>query len=126
MSTTPDPISPLSSRSAAEGPAFVPAHASGSHTGPRPFQPWVIFRKDILHIWPEVPVSLCLLVAYAWVRTLAAESATMLGAFNPWALLAGIIAFLIPLSWMVLISRLVHDEELVGARQFWIPRPYTW
>ena len=36
------------------------------------------------------------------------------------------IALFLPIAWVVLISRLVHDEELVGDRQFWITRPYTW
>jgi hypothetical protein len=31
-----------------------------------------------------------------------------------------------PLSWLVVISRLIHDESLVGDRQFWTSRPYNW
>jgi hypothetical protein len=46
--------------------------------------------------------------------------------FNPATLGAGVLRFLIVISWLILISRLVHDEELVGDRQFWITRPYTW
>jgi hypothetical protein len=86
-------------------------------------QPLHIFRKDALHLWPETLVSIALLVAFAW-----AESQTWLPAegFNPANLAVGFLKFLLPVSWLVLTSRLVHDEELVGDRQFWITRPYTW
>ncbi len=42
------------------------------------------------------------------------------------ALLAPLLRILLPIGWLVLISRLIHDESLVGDRQFWITRPYTW
>jgi hypothetical protein len=87
-------------------------------------QPFHIFRKDALHLWPETLVSIALLAAFAW-----ADAQTWLpsdGGFNPAAFGAGILRFLIVISWLILISRLVHDEELVGDRQFWITRPYTW
>jgi hypothetical protein len=87
-------------------------------------QPLHIFRKDAIHLWPETLVSIALLAAFAW-----ADAQTWLpsdGGFNPAAFGAGILRFLIVISWLILISRLVHDEELVGDRQFWITRPYTW
>ena len=88
------------------------------------YQPIHILRKDAIHLWPETLVSIALLGAYAW-----AETQTWLpsnGEFNPAILAVGFLRFLIPVTWLVLISRLVHDEELVGDRQFWITRPYTW
>jgi hypothetical protein len=88
------------------------------------YQPVHILRKDAIHLWPETLISIVLLVAYAW-----AEAQTWLpsnGDFNPAFLAVGFLKFLIPVTWLVLISRLVHDEELVGDRQFWITRPYTW
>jgi len=30
------------------------------------------------------------------------------------------------IGWIVLITRVVHAEPLVGDRQFWITRPYEW
>jgi len=87
-------------------------------------QPVHILRKDATHLWPEVLVSIALLAAYAW-----SETQTWLppdGTFNPVILAVVFLRFLIPIAWLVLISRLVHDEELVGDRQFWITRPYTW
>jgi hypothetical protein len=87
-------------------------------------QPVHIFRKDVRHLWPETLVSIALLVAFAWAvaQTLAPGD----GSFNPAVLALVALRLLIPISWLVLISRLVHDEELVGDRQFWITRPYTW
>jgi hypothetical protein len=87
-------------------------------------QPVHILRKDAIHLWPEILVSVALLIAFAW-----SESQTWLpsdGTFNPASLALVILRLLIPVSWLILTSRLVHDEELVGDRQFWITRPYTW
>jgi hypothetical protein len=87
-------------------------------------QPLHIFRKDAIHLWPETLLSIALLVGFAW-----AESQTWLppdGSFNVAVIVAPIIKFLLVISWLVLTSRLVHDEELVGDRQFWTTRPYTW
>jgi hypothetical protein len=87
-------------------------------------QPVHILRKDALHLWPETLVSIALLIAFAW-----AEAQTMAppeGGFNILMLAPGLLRFLIVISWLILVSRLVHDEELVGDRQFWITRPYTW
>ncbi len=33
---------------------------------------------------------------------------------------------MLPILWLVLIARLIHDEALVGDQQFWLTRPYTW
>jgi hypothetical protein len=87
-------------------------------------QPIHILRKDAIHLWPEILVSIALLAVFAW-----SEAETWLpsdGSFNPVIIAVGFLKFLIPIAWLVLISRLVHDEELVGDRQFWITRPYTW
>jgi hypothetical protein len=87
-------------------------------------QPFHIFRKDAIHLWPETLVSIALLVAFAWALTQTWLPSD--GSFNPANLALPIIKFLLVVSWLVLISRLVHDEELVGDRQFWTTRPYTW
>lgn len=87
-------------------------------------QPFHILLKDAIHLWPETLVSIALLVAFAW-----ADAQTWLpsdGSFNPAVLAVVILRLLIPVSWLILTSRLVHDEELVGDRQFWTTRPYTW
>ena len=40
--------------------------------------------------------------------------------------LAGLLTVLIPVSWWLLIARVIHAETLVGDRQFWLTRPYEW
>jgi hypothetical protein len=40
--------------------------------------------------------------------------------------LGGILKLLIPVSWWLLIARVIHAEALVGDRQFWLTRPYEW
>jgi hypothetical protein len=93
-------------------------------------QPLHILRKDALHLWPETLISIALLAAYAW--TDAQTWVPIQGAHNVnlvtvlMGLLVLVLVFLITIAWLVLTSRLVHDEELVGDRQFWITRPYTW
>ena len=86
-------------------------------------QPLHIFRKDLRHLWPETLVGIILLAAFAW-------SAPFKGVASPFAFYANILdAFLhilIPVAWLVIISRLIHDEPLVGDRQFWTSRPYHW
>ncbi|MCU1322570.1 MAG: hypothetical protein JWM43_2219 [Acidobacteriaceae bacterium] len=37
-----------------------------------------------------------------------------------------LLKLLIALSWLVLITRAVHADSLVGEEQFWITRPYRW
>ncbi len=87
-------------------------------------QPLHIARKDLLHLWPETLVVLLLFAAFCWAAPSGwsgsqyAGVATLLAAF--------LKGFLMPISWLVLISRLIHDEPLVGDRQFWTSRPYHW
>jgi hypothetical protein len=87
-------------------------------------QPFHIFRKDALHLWPEILVSLALLISFAFLQALTLTPDLPNAELISFA--AGVLRFLLPVMWLVLISRLVHDEELVGDRQFWITRPYTW
>jgi hypothetical protein len=88
------------------------------------YQPLHIARKDALHLWPETLLSLALLIAFAWAETQIWLPSD--GTLNVARIAHPIIKFLLIVSWTVLVSRLVHDEELVGDRQFWITRPYTW
>jgi len=41
-------------------------------------------------------------------------------------LLASALEFLVPVSWWLLIARVIHAERLVGNTQFWLTRPYEW
>jgi hypothetical protein len=83
-----------------------------------------IFRKDARHHWPEILISLALLVVYATLQprtwTEQQYDRGFLDTFVHY--LPGILI----LSWVFLIVRIVQGETLVGNRQFWITRPYEW
>jgi hypothetical protein len=94
-----------------------------------------IFAKDCRHFWPEVLISLALVGALVRIypSTWLANSglyAVAGGGFLPGMLEAGFLAtlltVLVPVSWWLLIARVVHAEALVGDRQFWVTRPYEW
>jgi len=94
-----------------------------------------IFKKDARHLWPEILASLAMLAALAYfypdqwrnARGLQARSFSLSGLFFPNdGTLSGSLIALVPVSWFVLISRLVHVERLVGNTQFWVTRPYQW
>ncbi|QHN04501.1 hypothetical protein FTO74_14875 [Granulicella sp. WH15] len=82
-----------------------------------------IFRKDARHLLPEIAVTLLLFVAFAWAAPSHWTGSVYAGAL---ALLAALLHVLLPIAWLVLISRSIHDEPLVGDRQFWTSRPYHW
>jgi hypothetical protein len=88
-------------------------------------QPLHIFRKDVLHLWPEILVSCAVLAGFAWANIIVAGAPPAEG-LDPATVIAWLLRLLTPVAWLVLLSRLIHDEELVGDRQFWITRPYTW
>jgi hypothetical protein len=83
-----------------------------------------IFKKDARHLWPEVLVTIILTAAlvriypHAWAPP---ERSVMV-----LQQVAAVLLFLVPLSWWILITRLVQSESLVGDRQFWLTRPYEW
>jgi hypothetical protein len=93
-----------------------------------------IFAKDSRQFWPEILISLALVAAFVWIypsswllgNTLAVDVG---GDFVKALLeqyLGGILKLLIPVSWWLLIARVIHAEALVGDRQFWLTRPYEW
>ena len=83
-----------------------------------------IFRKDARHLWPEILVSLILTAAlvriypYNWAPPGATSTQLQQ--------VAVLVAVLVPMSWWILITRLIQSESLVGDRQFWLTRPYEW
>lgn len=99
-------------------------------------QVFAIFNKDARRFWPEIVVSFALLAALVVVYPSQWKTANgvhvdsvSMGRFflgPPKSFLVGCLVFLIPVSWWVLIVRLVHGERLVGHTQFWLTRPYEW
>lgn len=83
-----------------------------------------IFQKDARHHWIEVLVSWAMIAIYVWDQPRKWSSQTTSIRF-----IDGLLNFLpvlLVLSWAFLVARLVQSESLVGDRQFWITRPYTW
>jgi hypothetical protein len=83
-----------------------------------------IFRKDLRHLWPDLLLYAVLLVACGVVTPMSWDESNLSN--TPLLLFAGLLKVLIPVFWLVLIARLIHDEALVGDTQFWITRPYEW
>lgn len=83
-----------------------------------------IFAKDARHFWPEVLVSLVITAAFA--RIYPINWAPMGETEQLRVIASNAITALVPISWAILIARVVHDESLVGDRQFWVTRPYEW
>jgi hypothetical protein len=83
-----------------------------------------ILRKDIEHLQAEISIYAGLLFASAIAIPRAWDPASL--ANEPLHVFAGLLNYLIPIIWIVVIARLVHDEALVGDTQFWITRPYQW
>jgi hypothetical protein len=94
-----------------------------------------IFTKDARRFWPEILVSLALLAAFVFVYP-SQWSITNgppthgfvrgIGSGSPLGFLASFLVVLIPISWWILVARVVHGERLVGDTQFWLTRPYEW
>jgi len=87
-----------------------------------------VFRKDVRRHWPEIVLSIAILIAFAldepsqWLPwTLPRSPEIMLR-----RLLHSWLTPMVPIGWLFLIVRLVHGENLVGDRQFWVTRPYQW
>ena len=86
-------------------------------------QPLHIFRKDLIHLWPETLFVLILFVAFAYTAPSAWADSEYLVFIQ---ILSLLIKILMVVSWLVLIARAIQDESLVGDRQFWTSRPYHW
>jgi hypothetical protein len=84
-----------------------------------------ILRKDIRHLYPEILITFALTIAFAWA---APDQWLSYGGMQGGgtAIMALLLRILLPIGWLILISRLIHDESLVGDRQFWVTRPYIW
>jgi hypothetical protein len=94
-----------------------------------------IFAKDARHLLAEILISLAVLAAFVrvypslWLpegTTFAVAGGSMLHALADSRVLALILSMFLPVTWWLLIARVIHAEALVGDRQFWITRPYEW
>jgi hypothetical protein len=93
-----------------------------------------ILAKDARHLRIEILLSVAVNVAFAlacpasWRAAIEMRAFTSGGAYSAFEaqILVRILELLVPASWWLLISNLIHDERLVGNRQFWLTRPYEW
>ena len=83
-----------------------------------------IFAKDVRRFYPEILLSLAITLAF--VKIYPRQWAGVGAISQPFPWLPDTVTALVPVSWWVLIARIVHAESLVGERQFWITRPYQW
>jgi hypothetical protein len=81
-----------------------------------------ILRKDIRHLGIEVVLSIAVLIAYSAHEMYAFRVRSLMGA-RFWSI---VLPVLLPITWWILIVRLIQGETLTGDRQFWITRPYEW
>jgi hypothetical protein len=83
-----------------------------------------IFRKDLRRQWTDLTLYLVVLSSAAIVLSFVRDGRRHSNPVLP--ILVGILTMLIPVCWLILTARVVHEESLVGDRQFWITRPYRW
>lgn len=83
-----------------------------------------IFAKDVRVFWIEILAVLAVMASIGWIY--CSEWAEWLHRDPGEYWISNPVAVLIPVSWLVLIVRVIHAEKLVGEREFWITRPYRW
>ncbi len=94
----------------------------------------LIFRKDLRRFYPEILFVLLATAAFAsfypytWLPH-EEIPINLLGvpfARDALGSLPVLFIAVLPISWFVLIGRVVQDESLVGDRQYWVTRPISW
>ena len=80
-----------------------------------------IFRKDVRHCWPYIAGVIAATAVHAWQES--PEASNPPGQVD----MSGVLlALLMALAWWLVIGNAVHGESLIGDRQFWTTRPYSW
>jgi len=82
-----------------------------------------IFRKDVKLYWAEIVATLAVTAMFVWTYPRGWPGVPTVPV---WSWVPEAIVGLLLVSWLVLITRVIHAESLVGERQFWITRPYLW
>jgi hypothetical protein len=86
-----------------------------------------IFAKDARHFWPEIAASVVVTAVFLWLEPNTwRHDGARLTSQRTLQQLAGLVMVMMPVSWWVLITRIVHAESLVGDRQWWVTKPYEW
>jgi hypothetical protein len=88
--------------------------------------------KDARRFKLEIATSLILLAVFTWIgprwwrEAFIHEGPSSFHTPVALGITEVLLMLLIPVSWWLFITRVVHEERLVGDRQFWITRPYEW
>jgi hypothetical protein len=84
-----------------------------------------IFLKDMRRFWAEIFISVAITVVFVGVGAYLSMGVDDLRV-QTLSILVSLLMTLVPVSWWVLIARVIHAERLVGDTQYWITRPYVW
>jgi len=82
-----------------------------------------IFAKDVQLYWIEILGTVTVTALFVWIYP---KGWGDLPTISLWPWVPGALTALVPVSWLALITRVIHAESLVGERQFWVTRPYLW
>jgi hypothetical protein len=82
-----------------------------------------IFKKDVRHLRIEIALGITLVAAFTYIEV--SRALWLMDPGTDRTTLLALVVILLPISWWILIGRVVHDEALAGDRQFWITRPYS-
>jgi hypothetical protein len=83
-----------------------------------------IFRKDLQSLWYPLAVALTMQAVFVYFEARAGWVGGIMARHGPNVQI--FVDLLLPVAWWHLIIQLVHQEPLVGDRQFWVTRPYRW
>lgn len=80
-------------------------------------QALLLLRKDLRRLWPQVAVFWALLAAYAFLEAATPGNPVI-------ALQRSTPALALVVACFYLVAVSVHEDALVGDRQFWLTRPF--
>jgi len=86
-----------------------------------------LVKKDLKHLWPQI-VFFWGMMATAVFFPVGGSSAGMTVGFevrSVWSVL-WLIVVLSPIACWSLVIAIVHEDRVIGDRQYWLTRPFTW
>src|SRR5271157_445977 len=78
----------------------------------------VILQRDLRRLWWQIGVAAAMSATHGCLDALRAG-------VSPGGVEVS-LDILLPLVWACLIAQAIHQEALVGDREFWMTRPYRW
>ena len=82
-------------------------------------QALLILRKDVRHLWPQIAVFWAMVAGHAYIYAVTPGNPKI-------ALFLTMPALVLIGACVYLIGALVHEDALIGDRQFWLTRPFDW